>query len=174
MSDEDSIAFRNALGVFATGVTIITAHDAETGDAAITANSFNSVSLDPPLVLWSVAKSSTSLPVFIAAGHYVVHILNDQQQKLSNQYARSGEQKFDPVDHERANNGCIVLPQCAAYFQCQRHQAVEAGDHWIFIVRVNSFSGSNASPLIYHRGQYARLESDGESEQAESMRDWTW
>jgi flavin reductase (DIM6/NTAB) family NADH-FMN oxidoreductase RutF len=173
-NDPQSIAFRNALGVFATGVTIISAHDAELGDAAITANSFNSVSLEPRLVLWSVAKNAKSLPTFIASTHYVVHILTEQQQPISNHFARSGDNKFEGITFERVEGDCPRLPDCAAYFHCVRHQAIEAGDHWLFIGLVKAFSGSSSKPLIYHGGRYANLESSDAPAWDVGFEDWTW
>ena len=159
MIEFDSGEYRQALGTFATGVTVITAVDAELGDSAITANSFNSVSLDPPLVLFSVGKSSTSLPVFIASRDYVVHILSQSQRALSDHFARPSDDKLDGLTYTRSDKECVVLGDCAALLHCQRYQAVEAGDHWIFIVRVQAFECAQRPPLLYHAGRYAALAS---------------
>lgn len=157
MTDFDSDAYRQALGTFATGVTVISAVDAELGDGAITANSFNSVSLDPPLVLFSVSKTSTSLPVFIASRDYVVHVLAESQRGLSNHFARSSDDKLQGVTFSRSSTECVVLENCAALLHCRRYQAVEAGDHWIFIVRVLEYDHTGSPPLVYHGGRYAGL-----------------
>src|SRR5215469_4099336 len=98
----DSSAFRRALGMFATGVTIVTARAGDGTPVGMTANSFNSVSLDPPMVLWSLAKSARSLPVFHAAEHWNVHILANEQNDLANRFARAGEDKFAGLSLEPA------------------------------------------------------------------------
>ena len=173
-NDPQSIAFRNALGVFATGVTVISTHDPKLGDAAITANSFNSVSLDPRLVLWSVGKNSQSLPVFLVSSHYMVHILAEDQQPISNHFASSGDDKFSGINFERVEGDCPRLPDCAAYFHCTRDQVIEVGDHWLFIAHVERFSGSSSNPLVYHRGRYANLQTPNSDGWELGFEDWTW
>src|SRR5690554_1936916 len=120
--------FRIALGSFATGVTIVTtAADPET-PVGVTASSFNSVSLDPPLVLWSLAKSSQSLDAFRGSGHFAVHILSCLQEDLSNAFARSGADKFANVDWQPGAIGSPVLDNFAARFECRTVHQYEGGD----------------------------------------------
>lgn len=153
----DSRAFRRALGNFATGVTIVTAATADGKKAGVTANSFNSVSLDPPLVLWSIDKRSGSYDVFDQAKHFAVNILSADQIDLSNQFARPRDDKFAGVAHEPGEGGAPLFPDCAARFQCEKHQQVDGGDHWILIGKVLAFDDFGRSPLLYHQGAYSMV-----------------
>ena len=147
--------FRSALGKFATGVTIVTTIDADGAPIGVTASSFNSVSLDPPLVLWSLAKSAMSLSAFSKAGHFAVHILASNQDDLSNQFARSGENKFEKIDWTKGALGSPLLPHYAAQFQCRTVHQYEGGDHIIFVGEVVAFEEHDKSPLVFHGGAYA-------------------
>lgn len=147
-------SLRHALGHFATGVTIITTRDADQQAVGVTVNSFNSVSLDPPLVLWSLARSAYSLPAFRDYGHFAVHVLAADQQELSNRFARSGHDKFAGLE---VNNGIADLPLldgCAAVFQCRTETWHEGGDHLIMIGRILSYACTERHPLLFHRGRY--------------------
>lgn len=150
----DSRAFRNVLGDFATGVTVMTA-SAGGRRAAVTANSFNSLSLDPPLILWSLLKSSSSLPVFEQASHFAVNILADHQIEVSQRFSRPGEEKFSGADLREGPGGCLLLPEVSAWLVCESHSLLEGGDHWILLGRVLSFESSGRAPLLYHRGAYS-------------------
>lgn len=161
----DARQFRDALGTFATGVTIVTTRDAANIDIGITANSFNSVSLDPPLILWSLAKNSLSLPAFMRAPHFAVHILAADQDALSNRFARRGQDKFSELKISRGMSDIPLLTECAARFQCQTAFRYEGGDHVIFVGEVKEFEHSNRPPLLYHGGHYAlalRMATSGE------------
>lgn len=153
----DSRAFRRALGNFATGVTVITAADASGRKVGVTANSFNSVSLDPPLVLWSIDKRSGSHAVFEAAGHFAVNVLAADQIDLSNTFARPSEDRFAGIEHETGEGGAPLLPGCSARFRCEKFQQIDGGDHWILIGRVLAFDDLGHSPLLYHQGAYSRV-----------------
>ncbi|BAN47360.1 p-hydroxyphenylacetate 3-hydroxylase reductase component [Metapseudomonas resinovorans] len=153
----DSRAFRRALGNFATGVTIVTATAPDGTRAGVTANSFNSVSLDPPLILWSIDKRSSSLAVFRQASHFAVNILAADQIELSNQFARPRDDKFAGVSFDSGLGGAPLLPDCAARFQCQLHQQVDGGDHVILIGLVQAFDDLGRSPLLYHQGAYSMV-----------------
>ncbi|TXH05965.1 MAG: flavin reductase [Nevskiaceae bacterium] len=155
--DFDAREFRNALGSFATGVTIITARAADGAPVGITANSFSSVSLDPPMVLWSLAKSARSLAVFEQAAHWAVHVLGAGQEALSARFARSGTDKFAGLDAGIGIAGLPLLEGCAARFQCQLAHVYEGGDHLIFVGRVLQFERSEQPPLAFHRGGYADI-----------------
>lgn len=153
----DSRAFRRALGNFATGVTVITATAPDGTRVGVTANSFNSVSLEPPLILWSIDKRSSSLAVFEQASHFAVNILAADQIDLSNQFARPRDDKFEGVAVEPGIGGAPLLPDCAARFECEMHQRVEGGDHWILIGKVVRFDDFGRSPLLYHQGAYSMV-----------------
>lgn len=149
-------ALRRALGNFATGVTVITA-TADGRKVGVTANSFNSVSLDPPLVLWSIAKQSSSFEVFEAATHFAINILSADQIDLSNRFARPSEDKFAGVDCATGPGNCLLLPDTSANFQCEKHQIIDGGDHWILIGKVVAFEDHGRSPLLYHQGTYCMV-----------------
>jgi 3-hydroxy-9,10-secoandrosta-1,3,5(10)-triene-9,17-dione monooxygenase reductase component len=146
--------FRNALGSFATGVTIITTRSPEGTDVGVTANSFNSVSLDPPMILWSLAKTSTSFDAFMAAEHFAVHILAMDQESLSGRFAKSNSDKFSGLTLERGRGSIPMLPGCAARFQCRTAYRHEGGDHIILVGEVEDFDHDNHAPLAFHGGRY--------------------
>jgi len=158
----DTKQFRNALGSFATGVTIITTRDEAGGAIGVTANSFNSLSLDPPLVLWSIGVKAFSYPAFAKAKHFVVHVLAADQQALSDRFARPSTEKFDGVAFEHGLGDVPLFPGCAAVFECSTERCVEGGDHVIMIGRVERFSvNESALPLMSYRGRYAIPEAGG-------------
>lgn len=147
--------FRRALGMFGTGVTIVTTR-AENGEPiGITANSFNSVSLEPPMVLWSLAKNARSLPVFQSANTWNVHILSNEQEPLSNRFARAGEDKFAGVPLDSAEGHAPLLQDCSARFQCKTAFQYDGGDHIIFVGEVTSYDANPHPPLLYVTGGYA-------------------
>lgn len=152
----DSRIFRRALGNFATGVTIVTA-SANGQRVGVTANSFNSVSLDPPLILWSIDKRSGSFTVFSEATHFAVNILSAAQIDLSNQFARPGDDRFSGTNVREGIGGCLLLPDTSAAFECERYQIVDGGDHWIIIGKVVDFQDHGRSPLLYHQGTYSMV-----------------
>lgn len=152
----DGRAFREALGSFTTGVTVVTTRG-EDGDVGLTANSFNSVSLDPPMVLWSLGKTASSLPAFKAAQHFAVHILSENQQELSNQFATRGIDKFSGVEVGRGPQDVPLLNDCAARFVCKTEYQYEGGDHIIFVGEVLDFSHWDRAPLLFHGGKYGRI-----------------
>lgn len=147
--------FRRALGMFATGVTIVTARDADGVPVGITANSFNSVSLQPPMVLWSLANNARSLPVFSGAARWNVHILSNEQEALSNRFARAGEDKFAGLALDGPASGAPLIPGCTARFQCRTAFQYEGGDHTIFVGEVLQYDSCALPPLLYVTGGYA-------------------
>ena len=147
--------FRNALGAFATGVTIVTTRSHAGEDIGLTANSFNSVSLEPPMVLWSLAKSSQSLPAFLESGHFAVHVLASSQEELSLTFATRGADKFAGLVLERGKGEIPLLGGCSARFQCRTAFNYEGGDHVIFVGEVQAFDHFNRPPLVFHSGRYA-------------------
>lgn len=156
----DAREFRNALGNFATGVTIVTTL-AETGERlGITANSFNSVSLDPPLVLWSLGRNAFSLPAFETSGRFAINILADDQQSISTQFAKAGADKWAGVDIETLETGCPIVKHCLAAFDCRTHAVHDGGDHLLFLGRVVAMRAEReARPLLFYRGKYGQMDA---------------
>jgi flavin reductase (DIM6/NTAB) family NADH-FMN oxidoreductase RutF len=153
----DAIALRRAFGTFLTGVTVITTHDAEGRPRGMTANSFTSVSLDPPLLLVCVGKGASSYPAFDAADCFAVNLLHEGQKELSNAFASKRADKFAGVPYDRVHTGAPVLGECLTWFDCTVHQRVEAGDHVVLIGRVRAFGTSPSAPLAFCRGRYAAV-----------------
>ncbi len=156
----DQRALRNTLGAFATGVTVVTTRDANNDEWGFTANSFTSVSLDPPLVLFCLAKKAGSLAVFENAEHFAINILTDQQRDVSMLFASGDRDKFDKVAWRAARSGSPVLEDVSAWLDCVKHQVVDGGDHLIFIGRITDFGSRNLAPLGYCRGAYVPLALD--------------
>lgn len=147
--------FRRALGMFGTGVTIVTTCTQTGEKVGITANSFNSVSLEPPMVLWSLAKNARSLPAFSQASTWNVHILSNAQEALSNRFARAGEDKFAGVTLDSQPGQAPLLPDCTARFQCKTAFQYDGGDHIIFVGEVLAYDTNPHPPLLYVTGGYA-------------------
>jgi flavin reductase (DIM6/NTAB) family NADH-FMN oxidoreductase RutF len=148
---------RRALGRFVTGVTIVTCRDADGNAVGLTANSFNALSLDPPLVLWSLRVSSSSIAAFTGATHFAVNVLAADQVELSRLFARPSSAKFDAGDWTDGQGGAPLLAGCVAVFECRRHSHHPAGDHLLFIGEVERLGGTTATPLVYHAGHYRTL-----------------
>jgi 3-hydroxy-9,10-secoandrosta-1,3,5(10)-triene-9,17-dione monooxygenase reductase component len=151
----DNQAFRQALGSFTTGVTIITTTAPDGTPIGLTANSFNSVSLDPPMVLWSLAKTSLSVEAFNKAEHWNVHVLSQEQQDLSNTFASKGQDKFQGTSLEEGISSAPLISDCSARFQCRNMVTHDGGDHLIFIGEVLDFDQQALPPLVFQQGQYA-------------------
>ena len=150
-----STEFRDALGMFATGVTIVTARNAEGVFIGLTANSFNSVSLTPPLVLWSLARSAGSMAAFSAGSHYAINILSADQQDLARQFAARGNDRFSGVQFVEGSGGAPLLQGAAATFECFNRSRYEEGDHVIFVGEVERCAHrAGASPLLFHGGKF--------------------
>lgn len=150
----DARAFRKALGSFLTGVTVITTLQEDGVPRGFTANSFTSVSLDPPLVLVCIAKAAASCPVFTAASHFAVNILAEQQASLSMLFASKSADKFAQTAWRRGPAASPIIDGVAAWFDCYRHDVVDAGDHVILIGRVAGFAARPANPLGYCQGAH--------------------
>jgi len=156
----DSRSFRDTLGAFATGVTVITARSESGGDVGITVNSFSAVSLEPPLVLWSLGRDAQSFDSFVAAEHFVIHVLAEDQQALSNHFATKSNDKFTGLALERGDTGIALLQGCAARFDCKTAFRYEGGDHVIIVGEVFHIENTALPPLVFHRGSYHRLATD--------------
>ena len=148
---------RDALGRFTTGVTIVTCLGAQGERVGLTASSFNALSLEPPLVLWSLRQQSSQLPAFAAAGHFSINVLAQHQLALSRRFASRREDKFDEGDWSAGAGGAPVLAGCAAVFECQTQLQQDAGDHVLFIGRVLVLTQSPLPPLVYQAGHYHAL-----------------
>ncbi len=151
----DSQQFRAALGMFATGVTIITARAPDGSLVGLTANSFNSVSLAPPLVLWSLARQAGSMPVFSRGSHYAINILAAEQIELARRFAMRDVDRFAGASWREGAGGAPVLEGAAATFECANRSQYEEGDHVIFVGEVECCaSRDGAHPLLFHGGRY--------------------
>ena len=153
----DPVALRRAFGTFLTGVTVITTLDEDGRPRGMTANSFTSVSLDPPLLLVCVGKGAASYSAFEGTGCFAVNLLHEEQKELSGRFASKSPDKFAGVVHDRVHTGAPVLGDCLTWFDCTVHQRVEAGDHLVLIGRVRAFGTSPSAPLAFCRGRYAAV-----------------
>jgi flavin reductase (DIM6/NTAB) family NADH-FMN oxidoreductase RutF len=149
---------RSTLGSFATGVTVITARAPGGEPIGLTISSFNSVSLDPPLILWSLSLSSPNLEAFRSASHYAVNVLAAEQQWLSNRFAARGNDRFADLPQRPGLGGAPLIEGCCAWFECANEAQYPGGDHLIFVGHVERFAQGDApSPLIFHNAGYRRL-----------------
>jgi flavin reductase (DIM6/NTAB) family NADH-FMN oxidoreductase RutF len=148
-------ALRTALGRFATGVTVITARAPCGGHVGLTANSFSALSLDPPLVLWSIRLASSQREAFAHASHFAVNVLTAAQRPLGDRFAQPGEDRFDGLDWQPGRGGAPVLADVLASFECRTMRTLELGDHLLFIGEVENFAFVDGEPLIYGCGRYA-------------------
>jgi flavin reductase (DIM6/NTAB) family NADH-FMN oxidoreductase RutF len=147
--------FREALGMFATGVTIVTARSGDGSFFGLTANSFNSVSLTPPLVLWSLARSAASMTAFRAGSHYAINILSADQQDLAQQFAARDGDRFAGVEFALGSGEAPLLHGAAASFECFNRSRYDEGDHVIFVGEVERCTHRpGASPLLFHGGKF--------------------
>lgn len=153
----DTRQFRTALGRFATGVAVITAKGAGDAPIGMTMSSFNSVSLDPPLVLFSVDRRAHGLPAILAAEGYGVNVLGHDQQPLSDRFARAGTDKWAGVTHRSGHADAPLLDGAIAQFECAPHSVHEAGDHVLVLARVLRFACRDEAPLIFFGGRYRGL-----------------
>ena len=157
MSEIDVGQLRKALGAFATGIAVVTTTDATGKPAGMTINSFASVSLSPPLVLWSIDRTSDLFETFEKSGHYVVHILGKDQEETSNLFATENTDKFSGLTYETGMESLPLLPNYIARLQCQVEHRYDGGDHIILVGRVLAMDHAPAEPLIFHEGQYKAL-----------------
>lgn len=150
--------FRATLGAFATGVTVLTALDDAGRPIGVTISSFNAVSLEPALILWSLDLKSPNLEIFKNAKHYVVNVLSAGQEALSNRFASRTEKRFDDIEWQSGLSGAPLLNGCCAWFECAHEAHYPGGDHLIFVGKVERFAlGEEISPLVFHRSRYSRL-----------------
>jgi 3-hydroxy-9,10-secoandrosta-1,3,5(10)-triene-9,17-dione monooxygenase reductase component len=153
----DIAALRRALGCFATGVTIVTARDGHGQAVGMTASSFNAVSLEPPLVLWSIGRGSTSHDAFATAQRWAVHVLSASQRPLAERFSRRGVDRFAGLAIEPGPDGLPLLPGCHARFECRASAVHPAGDHSILVGEVLHLETLPQAPLVVHASRFAAL-----------------
>ena len=142
------------MGCFATGVAVVTAVDKNGEKVGMTINSFNSVSLQPPLVLWSIANDSQSFETFVEAEHFAVNVLAIHQQNICEQFAARGTDKFNGLECSEGIAGVPILPAYSAVFECRAEHRYDIGDHAVLVGRVLRFEDRKTDPLIFYRGHY--------------------
>ena len=155
----DPRELRNAFGKFTTGVTLVTTVGKDGKAIGMTANSFSSVSLDPPMVLWCIDKGSDRLGTFEASDHFAVNVLSEKHQDLSNQFAKKGEPYVGDVPHQTWETGCPIIPDAVAIFECDVAARHDAGDHIIYVGKIRRFEIPEGAggPLVFHQGGYKSL-----------------
>lgn len=179
----DFKAFRRSLGQFATGVTVMTTHY-QGQNFGMSVNSFAALSLDPALVLWSIRKESTSLEAFRSAGHYAVNILAEDQVDVSNLFAKPGDDRFDKVTWSAGRLGAPLLQGVICTFECQLHEVIDGGDHYILVGHVEHYATYPGKPLLFTQGRYsvteeltpsnpAAIQDQGGSDEVDWLKDAT-
>jgi len=151
---DSSIALRRAFGKFATGVAVVSTTTADGAPRGLTINSFSAVSLDPALVLWSLARSSPSVDVFLRASHFAINILSHDQKAICDQFATRSHDKFAGIDWFRGIANLPVIRGTLATFECRRTESVVAGDHMVFFGEVEDSVQCDLEPLVFFSGQY--------------------
>ena len=155
----DTKEFRSALGQFATGVCVVTTQTPVGGFDGMTVNSFSSVSLDPPLVLWSIQNSSERFNAFHQAERFAISVLGQDQEALSNQYAQKGDGLLEDAHYELSQAGLPIIQGALATFECQQWAQYPGGDHTIIVGEVLQFNCvDKAKPLLFYAGNYSRLD----------------
>jgi len=159
---DESRALRSALGRFSTGVAIVTTVAADGRHTGVTVNSFSSVSLDPPLVLFSLARRAIIYGAFAPARAFTINVLSQKQKLISNRFTRPGTLVWDDIVHHAGANGCAVLADSLAWFECVRHAEYDGGDHGIFVGRVGGFGAAEpgGDPLVFYRGNFGSFTGD--------------
>lgn len=153
----DPLALRQVFGQFATGVTIVTTRDQQGQPVGMTASSFNSVSLDPPLVLWCIDRKAGCFDAFNHCDHFAIHVLNQAQSELSTLFARKGVDRFEKVKYALNDHGVPLLPEYCARLECCVAHRYDGGDHVIMVGRVTAMQTQDHAPLVFHRGRYAQI-----------------
>jgi flavin reductase (DIM6/NTAB) family NADH-FMN oxidoreductase RutF len=153
----DARDLRKAFGRFATGITVVTTKLPDGQRIGLTANSFTSVSMSPPLVSWNYRREALGFAAFVQAQHFAIHVLGQHQLHLSPQFASSAPDRFRGVELETGMGDVPLIKNCAATFECRQWSTVEAGDHVILLGEVLRYTHSDAPPLVFHAGAYMQL-----------------
>ena len=154
IQEVDKRQLRTLLGQFATGVTVVSTVAENGQKVGMTANSFTSVSLDPPLILWNIAKTASNVNDFCRCEHFAINILNEQQHQASNHFAKSAADKFSDVGSVGEILGVPVLSDALAVLVCRTYQLIEAGDHFIILGQIEHCQHNHGKPLLFHNGKY--------------------
>jgi flavin reductase (DIM6/NTAB) family NADH-FMN oxidoreductase RutF len=157
MDSGDSLALRAAFGHYATGVTIVTARRPSGEPVGMTANSFSSLSLDPPLLQWNIARTASNFAAFRAAPAFAIHVLHSGQQALARTFSARDVDRFRGIETGIGRSGAPLLPDFHACFDCETYARHEGGDHLIIVGRVVSWEQREGSPLIFYRGRFAAI-----------------
>lgn len=160
LPDADAGLLRKAFGTYVTGVTVVTTIDASGVQWGFTANSFTSVSLDPPIVLVCLAHTARSYPAFSSSRHFAVNVLAADQQPIAKAFAGKSADKFEGVAWRSNDHGIPLIDDVAAQFCCEVHERIPAGDHLMLLGRVVAFTHSPRDPLGYYKGGFARVTPD--------------
>lgn len=163
--------WRDAFGQFATGVTIVTTCGLDKRPVGVTANSFSSVSLEPPMILWSLAKDSLSREAFDVRDLFCAHILTAEQREMSVKFAQRGENKFDGVRWSADANSIPLFDEYLARFYCRVTDRAPVGDHIVIFGEVLSYDLTEARPLLFHGGQYAHADRRIQEDSADKTTD---
>jgi len=155
--DFDSALLRETLGCYPTGVVVAATRGEADAPVGLTINSFSSVSLNPPLILWSIALDAPSLSAFRAHPGFTINILSKEQESLGKQFARSSNNKFEGVDWHPGYEGTPVIRNALAVLQCKTYRRYEGGDHEIYLGEVKKINFTDKKPLVFHRGQFVEL-----------------
>lgn len=150
----DPLDLRRAFGRFGTGVTVITTLSQSGQQVGITANSFNTVSLDPPIVLWSLSSASPNLAAFQSSGHFIVNVLTLKQLDISKRFSQRSTDKFAGVEFTQGIHGIAALSDCAATIECAVVSTQVVGDHVLFLGKVERYAHMHAEPLLFYNGKY--------------------
>ncbi len=154
MDIETELALRRSLGHFATGVTVVTCCAPDGRPCGITANSFSSVSLDPPLVLWNIAKVSNSLNAYLDADYFAIHVLKAEQQHVAEHFASPDHTRYNGIEHTISGQNVPILPGVLARFDCRTRDIHDGGDHHIIIGEVQAHTTGEGAPLLFFGGKY--------------------
>lgn len=156
----DPLLLRKAMGCFPTGVAILTTQGANGAFVGLTVNSFTSLSLDPPLILWALSARSASLRAFESAGHFAVNILADDQVAISRRFASTVSSKFQGIAIHAGLSGAPLIEGCSAHIECRTHSAQPGGDHVLFVGRVERVQIHGKLPLVYVGSRYRKVGAD--------------
>ena len=154
MDTKSELALRRSLGRFATGVTVVTCCAPDGRPCGITANSFSSVSLDPPLVLWNIAKVSNSLQAYLDAEYFAIHVLDAAQQDVAVHFASTDHTRYNGIEHSISGQNVPILPAVLARFDCRTREIHEGGDHYIIVGEVEAHTAEDGPPLLFFAGEY--------------------
>jgi 3-hydroxy-9,10-secoandrosta-1,3,5(10)-triene-9,17-dione monooxygenase reductase component len=171
-SAADTHALRQALGSFVSGITVITCAEADAQPVGVTVSSFCSLSLDPPMVLWCLARDARSTPAFLNADRFAVHVLAHNQWHVAEQFAMRGGDKFRAVQWAQSVRDVPLIEDCAVRFECRRDAVHEGGDHLIVTGEIEHFQVNDLAPLAYHKGRYALAHRDEEGADLMAWQSW--